>query len=257
MPTVKACEAAQTCWYTCRAAVLGGETWTDGPLTWVREGDHQSLMFPETLPAEAVRRGVERARDTGMRMIGVWLGAEIDASASVSALAAAGFERGWEPWWMTAPVSGFKAAQDARVVLQQDTVDYRGEYADYRETLKVARVRPQHSWYAAAYDDRGGGFAGRAWSHLCGEASGLTGIAGVFDMSVWPPFRRRGIGRGLLHSVIAAAADAGASHAVLNATPEGKLLYESCGFRQIGAGITWWLDLSQDTLDLATDSASR
>ena len=47
MPTVKACEATQTCWYTCRAAVLGGETWTDGPLTWVREGDHQSLMFPE------------------------------------------------------------------------------------------------------------------------------------------------------------------------------------------------------------------
>ena len=29
-------------------------------------------------------------------------------------------------------------------------------------------------------------------------------------------------------------------HAVLNATPEGKLLYRACGFRQIGEGITWW-----------------
>jgi GNAT superfamily N-acetyltransferase len=242
MPTVEACETAQTCWYTCRAEVLGGETWRDGPLTWVREGDGLSLMFPERIPADAVRRGVELARDTGMRAVGAWLGAEVDASA----LADAGFERGWEPWWMTAEVGDVGAADDPRIELQQDTVDYSGEYAQYRQSLELTRVRPQHSWYAAAYDDRGGRgshtgrrFAGRAWSHLSGET------AGVFDMQVWPPFRRRGLGSGLLRSVVAAAAEAGASNAVMNATPEGKLLYESCGFRQIGAGITWWLHLPQ------------
>jgi hypothetical protein len=48
----------------------------------------------------------------------------------------------------------------------------------------------------------------------------------------------------LLRAVCAAAGDAGARHAVLNATPEGKLLYSSCGFTQIGEGITWWLHLS-------------
>lgn len=242
MPTVEACEAAQTCWYTCRAEVLGGETWRDGPLTWVREGDGLSLMFPERIPADAVRRGVERARDTGMRIAGAWLGAEVDASA----LAGAGFERGWEPWWMTAAVADVGAADDPRIALQQDTADYKGEYAEYRESLKLTRVRPQHSWYAAAYADRGGRsshsrrrFAGRAWSHLNGET------AGVFDMQVWPQFQRRGLGSGLLRAVVAAAAEAGASNAVLNATPEGKLLYESCGFRQIGAGITWWLHLAE------------
>lgn len=244
MPTIEACEAAQTCWYTCRAEVLGGETWRDGPLTWMRGGDGMSLMFPERIPADAVWRGVERARDTGMRIVGAWLGTEVDASA----LARAGFERGWEPWWMTAAVGDVGAAGDPRIELQQDTDDFSGEYADYRENLKLTRERPQHSWYAAAYDDQGGRasrngrrFAGHAWSHVSGE----TETAGVFDMQVWPQFQRRGLGSGLLRAVVAAAAGAGARNAVLNATPEGKPLYESCGFRQIGVGITWWLHLSE------------
>jgi predicted GNAT family acetyltransferase len=55
-----------------------------------------------------------------------------------------------------------------------------------------------------------------------------------------PQQRRRGLGSGLLRAVCAAAREAGGRHAVLNATPEGKLLYETCGFRQIGAGITYW-----------------
>jgi GNAT superfamily N-acetyltransferase len=238
MVTVEDREAAQTCWYQCRAALLG-EVWSDGPLTWTREDDHLHLMFPARVPADALRRGLERARGSGVRMVGAWLGLETDASA----LAAAGFERGWAPWWMTAPVSAAGAAADPRIELQEDTSDYRGEYAGYRASLALTRERPRRSWYAAAYDDRGGGFAGRAWSHL--SRSRLSGdLAGVFDMNVWEPFRRRGLGSGLLRAVVAAAAEAGARDAVLNATPEGKLLYESCGFRQIGEGITWWLRLA-------------
>ncbi|MFL6111225.1 MAG: GNAT family N-acetyltransferase [Catenulispora sp.] len=230
MVTIAHCEAAQTCWYRCRAALFG-QTWSDGPLTWMREDDAQNLMFPPRIPADALRRGLERARDSGVQMVGAWLGSDIDASA----LAAAGFERGWTPWWMTAPVDVVGAADDPRIELQQDTDDYRGEYADYAALLALTRQRPRQSWYAAAYDGPHDAFAGRAWSHLTGDT------AGVFDMEVWPPFRRRGLGTGLLRAVVGAAAAAGAQHAVLNATPEGRLLYESCGFRQIGAGITWWL----------------
>ena len=91
-------------------------------------------------------------------------------------------------------------------------------------------MRPQRAWYAAAYDE--GRFAGRAWSF-----TGEEGLAGIFDMEVWPPFRRRGLGTGLLTTVGAAS---GARRAVLNATLEGKLLYEKCGFREIGEGITYW-----------------
>ena len=62
-------------------------------------------------------------------------------------------------------------------------------------------------------------------------------------MDVWEPFRRRGYGTGLLRTVCTAARRAGARHAVLNATPEGELLYNSCGFTRIGEGITWWRHL--------------
>jgi hypothetical protein len=46
-----------------------------------------------------------------------------------------------------------------------------------------------------------------------------------------------------LRPVCAAARRAGARHAVLTATPEGKLLYSACGFTRIGEGITWWRHL--------------
>jgi ribosomal protein S18 acetylase RimI-like enzyme len=233
--TVTDCERIQAHWFRTRAEVLGGDIWDDGPLTWMRGADGMHLMFPNELPQAALARGVERARALGAG-IGVWLNPAVDASP----LARAGFERGWSPWWMTAPIAGVGPAGDPRVELQDDSADYTGEHADYRAELALARARPRHSWYAAAYTHPAGTrpaghFAGRAWSHRAGH------LAGVFDMAVWPAFRRRGLGTALLRAVSAAAGAAGATHAVLNATPEGELLYRRYGFVRIGEGITWWL----------------
>jgi GNAT superfamily N-acetyltransferase len=97
----------------------------------------------------------------------------------------------------------------------------------------LVRDRPQHTWLAVARVH--GRPAGQAWSHLTGR------LAGVFDMEVWPRYQRRGLGTGLVRAVCAAAAAAGARHAVLNATPEGEKLYSTVGFRRVGDGITWWL----------------
>jgi GNAT superfamily N-acetyltransferase len=232
--TVADCERVQTSWFRIRAEALGGEVWTDGPLTWVDGPDGLNLMFPRSLPADGVARGVERARRLGIGSIGVWLSVDVDAGP----LAEAGFERGWSPWWMTAPIAGLGADGDPRIELQQDSVDYVGEFADYRPQLALARMPVPRAWYAAAYAGGSRRFAGRAWSFLDGE------LAGVFDMAVWEPYRRRGLGTGLLRAVCAAAGRAGARDAVLNATPEGKRLYAECGFAEIGRGITWWLHLS-------------
>ncbi len=174
------------------------------------------------------------ARADPGEIVGAWLSLDVDTAP----LAAAGFERGWSPWWMTAPIAEIGETNDPRVRLKESTTDYSGEHAGYASMLELTRERPQHSWYAAAYVGPELPFAGHAWSHLSGTANT---IAGVFDMAVWPPFRRRGLGTALLQLVCAAARDGGAEHAVLNATPEGKKLYETCGFRQIGEGITWWL----------------
>ncbi len=134
---------------------------------------------------------------------------------------------------MTARLADVPRPGDSRVRLEQHTSDYAGDDRAY-DQLAVTRVQPAYAWYAAAHTRKSGCFAGRAWSFRDGD------LAGVFDMAVWPRFQRRGIGTALLATVCAAADRAGADHAVLNATADGKLLYSSCGFTQIGEGITWW-----------------
>jgi len=228
--SVADCELIQRSWLTAQALVLGGCSWEDDGLSWVRSRESASLLFPSQIDPRALARGLRRLEPARV-IVGAWLSLEVDPAP----LADAGFTRGWSPWWMTAPIDAVGASDDPRVELKEQSTDYGGEYAAYSETLALTRLRPKSNWYAAAYAAPGRRFAGHAWSHLRG------GLAGVFDMAVWPPFRRRGLGTALLQTVCAAAGAAGAQHALLNATPEGKLLYETCGFRKIGEGITWWL----------------
>ncbi|WP_200941481.1 GNAT family N-acetyltransferase [Cellulomonas sp. Leaf395] len=202
--TVADCERVQTSWFQHRSEVLGVDAWEDTGLVWAN-GD---LMFPQLIDPAALARGVERARAGGSTVVGAWLGLDVDPAP----LAAAGFEKGWSPWWMTGPI------------------DLGGLPADPRVELQDAWER---AWYAAAHVD--GRLAGRAASHR------VDHLAGVFDMEVWPTFQRRGLGTGLMQAVCAAAADAGARHVVLNSTPTGVRLYEKCGLERIGTGITWWL----------------
>src|SRR5882724_2221180 len=189
--TVADCELVQASWFRRRAEVMGGEVWTDESLTWTDGPDGLNLMFPGKMTTAAVRRGVDRAVDRRLDIVGAWLSLDTDAAP----LAEAGFERGWSPWWMTADLSQVDHRCDPRVVLQQETSDYTGEHRSYREQLALARQDPPCAWYAAAYAEDPKRFAGRAWSFLDGD------LAGVFDMAVWEPFRRQGLGAGLLSAV--------------------------------------------------------
>ncbi|MEV4313563.1 GNAT family N-acetyltransferase [Actinocrispum sp. NPDC049592] len=232
MVGVAECERVQANWFVARARACGGSVWTDGGMLWTDGPDGVNVLFPSRLDLQALHRGVQRAQDLGRSPVGAWLGLAVDPGP----LAAAGFERGWSPWWMTADLADIPETHDPRVRLETDTTDYTGEFADYRDQLALAREQPTRAWYAAAHLPDGA-FAGRAWSFLDGD------LAGVFDMNVWPPFQRRGLGTALLSAICAAAHKAGAHHAVLNATPDGKHLYRTRGFTQIGEGITWWRHL--------------
>jgi len=96
--TVADCQRVQTNWYRLRAETCGGEVWSDGPLTWIDGPDGQNLMFPTTLDPPAVRRGVQRARDRRLPIVGARLSREVEPAPLIEA----GFTRGWSPWWMTA-----------------------------------------------------------------------------------------------------------------------------------------------------------
>jgi len=230
--TVADCEASQTEWNQALALAGGGSIWGDRGLQWAWQAHDGQLMlnFPRVIDATAAMRGLDFARAHNARIVGAWLSPDTDATA----LEALGFERGWEPWWMAARLDAIAEPADPRVALCAVVPEYG---PNGQRLLSLARgERPRASHAVARVDER---FAGRAWGLVAGE------VAGIYDMEVWPQFQRRGLGRALLHTVCAAARAAGASRAVLNATPDGERLYSAEGFAHVGRGITYWHHLGQ------------
>jgi GNAT superfamily N-acetyltransferase len=225
--TVTDCERCQTEWNLAVARAGGGSVWKDGGLHWSWQAHDGQLMlnFPSSIDEAAAGRGVAFAQEHGARIVGAWLSPQTDATV----LEAVGFERGWEPWWMAAPLDVVPEPDDPRVRLSAEIPEYGPE--GQRLLAMTVGQRPR-AWHAVARVE--GRFAARAWSLVVGE------LAGVYDMEVWPQFQRRGLGRALLRAVCAAARGAGATRAVLNATPDGERLYSSEGFVHVGRGITYW-----------------
>jgi len=225
--TVADCEVSQARWNRATAIAGGGVTWEDGELcwSWQAHNTHLMLNFPRAIDPAAVRRGIEFAREHSACIVGAWLSKATDPTP----LEAAGFERGWEPWWMTAPLDAIAEPDDPRATLSTDVPEYG---PNGQRLLSLARSDPASAWHAVARVD--GQLAGRAWCIAGGD------VAGIYDMDVWPQFQRRGLGRALLRAVCSGARAAGATTIVLNATPAGELLYRAEGFTRIGEGITYW-----------------
>jgi GNAT superfamily N-acetyltransferase len=187
------------------------------------------LSFPSLIDERAAKRGLEFACEHDARIVGAWLSLKADPTP----LEAAGFERGWEPWWMAAALGAIHEPDDPRAGICAEVAEYG---PSGQRLLSLAHGDPPRAWHAVARV--GGRFAGRAWTLPGGD------VAGIYDMEVWPKFRRRGLGRALLRTVCDAARAAGATRAVLNATPDGERLYSAEGFVHIGRGITYWHHLS-------------
>jgi GNAT superfamily N-acetyltransferase len=229
--TVADCEINQAAWNAAIAVAGGGEVWEDDGLRWSWQAHDRHLMlnFPRAIDLAAARRGVAAARERGACIIGAWLASDVDASA----LETAGFERGWEPWWMAAALESITDPSDERVTITTDVPEYGPEG---QRLLSLADAPNARAWHAAARLD--GRFAGRAWAFAPGK------VAGIYDMDVWPKFQRQGLGRALLRELCRSARAVGAQLAVLNATPEGERLYSVEGFVRIGVGITYWHHLA-------------
>jgi GNAT superfamily N-acetyltransferase len=83
------------------------------------------------------------------------------------------------------------------------------------------------------------GYVVTAHAEWNGEAAAsgrafLAGAVAVFDQIVTEPaHRRRGLGRAVMHELALAAAQAGATHGALVATPDGQALYSTLGWRLV------------------------
>jgi GNAT superfamily N-acetyltransferase len=230
--TVAECEICQTEWNLAIARAGGGSVWKDEGLQWSWQAHDGQLMlnFPRAIDEAPAGRGVDFANERNARIVGAWLSPENDTTT----LEAVGFERGWEPWWMAAPLEAIPEPDDPRVRLSAEIPEYGPEG---QRLLSLTSGERPCAWHAVARID--GRFVGRAWGLVVGD------LAGVYDMEVWPQFQRRGLGRALLRAVCDPARQAGATRAVLNATPDGERLYSSEGFVQVGRGITYWHHLNR------------
>ena len=229
--TLADCETNQAAWNAAIAIAGGGEIWDKGGLRWSWQAHDRQLMlnFPRAVDVAAASEGVAAARERGACIVGAWLANDVDPSP----LEAVGFERGWEPWWMATALESMVVPEDDRVAITAEVPEYGPEGQQLLSLVNAADLR---AWHAVARLD--GRLAGRAWAFAPDH------IAGIYDMDVWPRYRRQGLGRALLRSLCAAAYVAGAQGAVLNATPDGERLYSAEGFVRIGTGITYWHHLA-------------
>jgi GNAT superfamily N-acetyltransferase len=202
------------------ARATGGSVFSAGGVDCVHQPPpHGELLvpFPDRAPGEAV---VARARELGVRRVGVWLAS---ASPAVEeALPVLGFGPGWQPHWMSAPAA--RAPADPRVSEPREVP----EYDDYGRAL-LALVGPTTFLFVAREEGR---FAGHAWLHVA------AGVGGIYDVFVPEDLRRRGIGSALSLAASAKAAELGVETITLNA--EFTPLYESLGYGSLGHGRTWW-----------------
>lgn len=180
-----------------------------GGIELVVGGRTGAFPFPIKRTRAAVAQAVDRVDELGLRTVSCWSLDEDKALGTL--LIARGFEWGWQPWWMALDL---------------------GELPDEEPRHRVVSARrgPVH---VLAVRDGGrnvGGVLVNPWH----------GIAGLYDMGVAPDYRRRGIGRALTLAAGRIAREAGCTHAVLNATPEGEWLYKTVGFERLGEGRTWW-----------------
>jgi GNAT superfamily N-acetyltransferase len=218
---IRAAAANHRSWFRRLARARGGgRVERFGGVDLIVDGRAATIAFPRSRQVEAA---VGRIRELGLREASCWtMSPDRDLGTR---LVARGFGWGWQPHWM--------AIDLARV-----------PDPDPRHDIAVGHVPiPAGVPYGGDPDappavhvsvSLDGAVAGHA------AVNPWRGVAGIYSMGVDPAHRRQGIGRALTVAACRIAAEQGCSHATLNATGEGELLYRAVGFRSLGWGQTWW-----------------
>jgi ribosomal protein S18 acetylase RimI-like enzyme len=218
---IRAAAANHRSWFRRLAGARGGgRVERAGGIDLILDDRSATIAFPRSRRIEAA---VARIRELGATGASCWTeGPDRDLGTR---LVARGFGWGWQPHWM--------ALDLARV-----------PDPDPRHEVAVGHVRiPDAVPYGGDPDAPP---AVHVSISVDGEVAGHAavnpwrGVAGIYSMGVDAAHRRKGIGRALTIAACRIAAEQGCTHAALNATGEGELLYRAVGFESLGRGQTWW-----------------
>jgi GNAT superfamily N-acetyltransferase len=215
---LRATAANQRAWFrrnANRVERLGGLE------VFVADGDG-TIAFPRS--GARSREALDQTMRLGLRSMSCWTLAEDRTLGAL--LVARGFEWGWQPHWMALALGRLADEEPGHpVVRAPGELPSDLPYAGSRPLPPAAR-------HLAVVEH------GRTVGHVV--VNPWRGHAGIYDMGVVSDRRRHGIGRALMVAACRLGRELGCAHAVLNATPEGELLYRAVGFESLGRGQTWW-----------------
>src|SRR3954447_24968218 len=180
---ITAATAAQVGWSVANAHADGGETWREGGALCVHHPlpeNEAHVLFPPRADGSAIDRHLERCGERRIPRIGCWTSGLGDDERLRLVLERRLFEEGWRPHWMIRDV-GHAAPLDPRVD-------------------PATESRERQSWRLVARED--GEEAGSAWLHVSDMA---PFAGGIFELTVRPQSRRRGLGPALVEAACAKA----------------------------------------------------
>jgi hypothetical protein len=181
---------------------------------------------PRARSAGRIDEVLRRARELGVEGLSCW---SLDEDAALEALLVErGFEVGWQPHWMAVALDRLPAEES-----EFQIVTFRPGPGDRLLPYTSSNPDPVRTRHLAVRDGE------RTIGHVM--INPWRGSAGIYNMGVVEGRRREGIGRALTLAACRLGREAGCTHALLNATPEGEMLYRTVGFESLGWGRTWWL----------------
>ena len=240
---LQAAVANQTEWFARTAEADGGVVRREEGVAWTSTSASSVFAFPR-LSKEQLDLLLPRFLDdaSGAASASCWSLLPTQPPELGAELHAAGFRDGWQAHWMACALDGplrTEAPAGVRIGVSDErwrATDLPWDGADI--TSIRSRLTPDHPrrvWHVGAW--RAEVPVGHGTLSV---TVGPLGVAGIYDMGVAEPERRRGIGRALTAALLELGRDAGCAYATLNATPDGERLYRTLGFRSVGVAQTWW-----------------
>lgn len=232
------------------AVIKGGEVTSATGLTWTYtgKGNGPEIVFPQLNEdtADAVLdQLMEYYRSHIPNGVGCWSLAPAQPADLGIRLLARGFQPGWQPCWMALDLQRLPEDYTVPAGLQI-TADNNTSIAAIKDMPYGDDNGYMSGPLLQAFPEKAQRFIAVLNNTIVGQTclfltAGPLGNAGIYNVGVLPAYRKRGIGKALVHAACAYARKKGYTYATLNANDMGRPVYQQLGFRITGYGLTWWL----------------
>lgn len=236
--------------FSRNALSTGGEVQTRDGLSWTYSSANQNSMIP--FPSLTTEHAAEQLNDMmnwfrahPSKGAGCWTLDPPQPADLGILLLARGFQPGWRPCWMAIDLETIKTDFPVPGNLQVHADNNISTelvknlpYAGDNGAVLPALMKKHPEWAQQFIATQNESIVGLSAVHF---TNGPYGVAGIYNVGVVPRARNKGIGKAVTIAACLYAKEKGYRYAVLNATYDGRRIYEQIGFKWLSDGCTWWL----------------